>query len=54
MRIEMPKTRRKGNRKCLEVVDAYENNLKHINVKFPLGKLIVVTGVYIFTFISNL
>lgn len=45
MRIEMPKTRRKGNRKCLEVVDAYENNLKHINVKFPLGKLIVVTGV---------
>ncbi len=45
MRIETPKARRKGNRKCLEVVDAYENNLKHISVKFPLGKLIVVTGV---------
>lgn len=45
MRIDIPSTRRKGNRKCLEVVDAYENNLKHISVKFPLGKLIVVTGV---------
>lgn len=45
MRIEVPEMRRKGNRKCLEVVDAYENNLKHISVKFPLGKLIVVTGV---------
>lgn len=45
MRIEVPEMRRKGNRKCLEVVGAYENNLKHISVKFPLGKLIVVTGV---------
>lgn len=45
MRIEVPKMRRKGNRKCLEIIDAYENNLKHISVKFPLGKLIVVTGV---------
>lgn len=45
MRIEIPEERRKGNRKCLEVVDAYENNLKHITVRFPLGKLIVVTGV---------
>ncbi len=45
MRIEIPEERRKGNRKSLEVVDAYENNLKHISVRFPLGKLIVVTGV---------
>ena len=45
MKIEVPAVRRKGNRKFLEVVDAYENNLKHITVKFPLGKFIVVTGV---------
>ena len=45
LKIDIPETRRKGNGKALEVVDAYENNLKHINVKFPLGKLIVVTGV---------
>lgn len=45
MKIEVPAVRRKGNRKFLEVVDTYENNLKHITVKFPLGKFIVVTGV---------
>ncbi len=45
MRIDVPKTRRKGNKKVLEVIDAYENNLKHISVKFPLNQLIVVTGV---------
>lgn len=45
MKIEVPEKRRKGNGKNLEIVDAYENNLKHVNVKFPLGKLIVVTGV---------
>lgn len=45
MRIEVPKQRRKGNKKYLEVIDAHENNLKHISVKFPLGKFIVVTGV---------
>lgn len=45
MKIAVPAVRRKGNRKVLEVVDAHENNLKHISVKFPLGKLIVVTGV---------
>ena len=44
-RIEVPKERRKGNGKYLEVVKASENNLKDINVKFPLGSLIVVTGV---------
>lgn len=45
MKIEIPEKRRKGNGKKLEVVDAYENNLKHVNVTFPLNKLIVVTGV---------
>ena len=44
-KIEVPKKRRKGNGKYLEIVKAEENNLKKINVKFPLGKLICVTGV---------
>jgi len=43
--IDTPETRRKGNGKFIEVVGAKENNLKNINVKFPLGKFIVVTGV---------
>lgn len=45
MKIDIPEKRRKGNGKKLEVIDAYENNLKHVNVTFPLNKLIVVTGV---------
>jgi len=44
-KIEVPKKRRKGNGKFLEVIKAEENNLKKINVKFPLGKFICVTGV---------
>ncbi len=44
-KIEVPKKRRKGNGKFLEVVKAEEHNLKKINVKFPLGKFICVTGV---------
>ena len=44
-RIEVPKKRRKGNGLYLEVKGAKENNLKNINVKFPLGKFICVTGV---------
>lgn len=44
-KIEIPEKRRKGNGKKLEVVGAYENNLKHVDVKFPLGTFIVVTGV---------
>ena len=45
LKIEVPKKRRKGTGKYLEVVKASENNLKNISVKFPLGKMICVTGV---------
>lgn len=42
--IEVPKHRRKWN-SYIEVIGARENNLKNINVKFPLNTLTVVTGV---------
>lgn len=45
LKIEVPKRRRKGNGKYLEIKGAAENNLKNINVKIPLGKMICVTGV---------
>ena len=43
--IEVPKKRRKGNGKFIAVKGAKENNLKNINVKFPLGTFTCVTGV---------
>ena len=43
--IEIPKKRRKGNGKYLTLTKASGNNLKDVSVKFPLGKLICVTGV---------
>lgn len=45
LKIEVPKKRRKGNRKFLEVIGARANNLNNLNVKFPLGTFTCVTGV---------
>ncbi len=44
-KIDIPKTRRKGNGKFIELKGCTHNNLKNISVKFPLNKLICVTGV---------
>ena len=44
-KIDTPQKRRKGNGNYIEIKGASENNLKNINVKFPLGKFICVTGV---------
>jgi excinuclease ABC subunit A len=44
-RIAVPTERRKGNGKFLELKGAKGNNLKNVDVKFPLGEFIVVTGV---------
>ena len=43
--IPIPKNRRKSNGKIVEIIGASENNLKNIDVKFPLGQIIGVTGV---------
>lgn len=43
--VPLPKTRRKGNGKFIKLYGARENNLKNINVSFPLGTLSLVTGV---------
>ena len=43
--IELPECRRQGNGKVITIHGASGNNLKHVDVSFPLGTLIVVTGV---------
>ena len=45
LKIGVPKERRKGNGKFLELKGAKGNNLTNVDVKFPLGKFIVVSGV---------
>ena len=44
-KIEVPAKRRKGNGKSIKITGAKGNNLKNVDVEFPLGTLIVVTGV---------
>ena len=43
--IQIPEITREGNGNFIEIVKAKENNLKNINVKFPLGKFTCITGV---------
>ena len=45
LKIEVPASRRKGNKTYIEIKGAKENNLKNMNVKFPLGTFTCVTGV---------
>ena len=45
MAINVPEKRREGNGKSITIHGARGNNLKNVDVEFPLGKLIVVTGV---------
>lgn len=45
MSIELPEKRREGSGKAITIYGASGNNLKNVDVSFPLGKLIVVTGV---------
>jgi excinuclease ABC subunit A len=45
LKIKLPNKRRKGNGKFLEIEGATGHNLKNLHVRFPLGKMICVTGV---------
>ena len=44
-KIEIPAERRPVTEKCIEILDAHKHNLKHIDVKIPLGIFVAVTGV---------
>ncbi|MEL7039014.1 MAG: excinuclease ABC subunit UvrA [Cyanobacteria bacterium J06592_8] len=43
--IQTPAERRKGNKRSLLLKDAHRNNLKHLDVEIPLGRLVCITGV---------
>ncbi len=43
--IPIPEKRREGNGNYLEIINAHKNNLKNINVKIPLGKIVAITGI---------
>ncbi|MDY6939018.1 MAG: excinuclease ABC subunit UvrA [Cyanobacteriota bacterium] len=43
--IATPETRRRGNGRALRLQDAHRNNLRHLDIEIPLGKLVCVTGV---------
>ncbi len=45
LRVPIPPKRRQGNGKWLQIIGARENNLKNINVRIPLGRLVCITGV---------
>lgn len=45
LKFDVPEERRDGNGKFIEIIGATHNNLKDVDVKFPLGKFIAVTGV---------
>lgn len=44
-KVPIPKKRRNGNGKSMKIIGARENNLKNIDVRIPLGKLVCITGV---------
>ncbi len=45
LKVEVPEHRRVGNGRFIEIKDAFQNNLKHISVNFPLGVMTCVTGI---------
>ena len=52
-KIEIPAKRRGGNGKSIKIFGAKGNNLKNVDVEFPLGKLICVTGHHLLTILCN-
>ena len=45
LKIDLPEKRYEGNGNFIEIIGASENNLKNVNVKIPMGSLVLVTGV---------